>query len=109
MTAADSQTAERGSDNASSIVIAGVPYSRRIGRSFIVALHGATRAIRLYPVDNEAVKKAIDDLTSVTSEILTREGEFELRVTNEFILINQTRLRLDLDNYASFTQILSLF
>jgi len=27
-----------------------------MGRSFIVALYGATRAIRLYPVENEAVK-----------------------------------------------------
>jgi HD-GYP domain-containing protein (c-di-GMP phosphodiesterase class II) len=89
--------------------VGGDPYIRRMGRSFIIALHAATRAIRLYPVENEAVKKALDDLTSVTTEILAREGEFELRVTSEFIFINQTRLRLDLDNYASFTQILSLF
>src|SRR6476620_4565349 len=109
MTAPERYPADRGPANASSSDIAGDPYIRRIGRSFIVALHGATRAIRLYPVENEAVKKALDDLTAVTTEILTREGEFELRVTNEFIFINQTRLRLDLDNYASFTQILSLF
>ena len=89
--------------------VGGDPYIRRMGRSFIIALHGATRAIRLYPVENEAVKKSLDDLTAVTTEILAREGEFELRVTSEFIFINQTRLRLDLDNYASFTQILSLF
>jgi len=100
---------DRTNANASSSDISGDPYIRRMGRSFIISLHGATRAIRLYPVENEAVKKALDDLTSVTTEILTREGEFELRVTSEFIFINQTRLRLDLDNYASFTQILSLF
>jgi HD-GYP domain-containing protein (c-di-GMP phosphodiesterase class II) len=109
MTAPERYALDRSTANASSNDIAGDPYIRRIGRSFIIALHGATRAIRLYPVENEAVKKALDDLTAVTTEILTREGEFELRVTNEFILINQTRLRLDLDNYASFTQILSLF
>ena len=84
--------------SASSSDIGGDPYIRRMGRSFIIALHGATRAIRLYPVENEAVKKSLDDLTGVTTEILTREGEFELRVTSEFIFINQTRLRLDLDN-----------
>ena len=100
---------DRTTANASSSDIGGDPYIRRMGRSFIIALHGATRAIRLYPVENEAVKKALDDLTAVTTEILTREGEFELRVTSEFIFINQTRLRLDLDNYASFTQILSVF
>ncbi len=102
-------TLERAVPNGSSSDIGGDPFIRRIGRSFIIALYGATRAIRLYPVENEAVKKALDELTSVTAEILTREGEFELRVTNEFIFINQTRLRLDLDNYASFTQILSVF
>ena len=109
MTAPERHALDRSLPNASSSDIGGDPYIRRMGRSFIVALHGATRAIRLYPVENEAVKKALDELTAVTTEILTREGEFELRVTNEFIFINQTRLRLDLDNYASFTQILSLF
>src|SRR4029078_5091213 len=102
-------TLEKSTTNASSSDIGGDPYIRRIGRSFIIALYGATPAIRLDPVENEAVKKSLDDLTAVTTEILTREGEFELRVTNEFIFINQTRLPLHLDNYASFTQILSLF
>jgi HD-GYP domain-containing protein (c-di-GMP phosphodiesterase class II) len=102
-------TLDKTTASASSSDVGGDPYIRRMGRSFIIALHGATRAIRLYPVENEAVKKALDDLNTVTTEILTREGEFELRVTSEFIFINQTRLRLDLDNYASFTQILSVF
>jgi HD-GYP domain-containing protein (c-di-GMP phosphodiesterase class II) len=100
---------DRTTTSQSSSDVGGDPYIRRTGRLFIIALHGATRAIKLYPVENEAVKKSLDDLTAVTTEILTREGEFELRVTSEFIFINQTRLRLDLDNYASFTQILSLF
>ena len=102
-------TLDRVTASASSSDIGGDPYIRRVGRSFIIARHGATRAIRLYPVENEAVKKALDELNTVTTEIVTREGEFELRVTSEFIFINQTRLRLDLDNYASFTQILSVF
>ena len=100
---------DRTTTSQSSNDIGGDPYIRRMGRLFIIALHGATRAIKLYPVENEAVKKALDDLTAVTTEILTREGEFELRVTSEFIFINQTRLRLDLDNYASFSHVLSVF
>jgi HD-GYP domain-containing protein (c-di-GMP phosphodiesterase class II) len=41
--------------------------------------------------------------------VLRQEGELELRVSSEFIFVNSTRLRLDLDNYASFSHLLSLF
>jgi HD-GYP domain-containing protein (c-di-GMP phosphodiesterase class II) len=86
----------------------GDPYIRRTGRAFIVALHSALRAIRLYPPENEVVRKGLDEVASIAAAILEREGEIELRVTSEFIFINATRLRLDLDNYASFSQILML-
>jgi hypothetical protein len=65
------------------------------------------RVIRLYPPENEAVRNALADLAQVAREFLEREHELELRASNEFIFVNSTRLRLDLDNYASFSQILS--
>lgn len=86
----------------------GDPFLRRIGRALVVSSYGAIRAIRLYPVENEAVRNALQDLKELADEIVRREGELELKVTAEFIFVNQTRLRLDLDNYASFSQILSL-
>ncbi len=36
-------------------------------------------------------------------------GELELRMSGEFIFVNETRLRLDLDNFASFSHLLALF
>jgi HD-GYP domain-containing protein (c-di-GMP phosphodiesterase class II) len=86
----------------------GDPYARRIGRAFVQTIYGALRAIRLYPVENAAVQKALEELTSVSADILAREREFEFRVAGEFLFINGTRLRLDLDNYASFSHLLSL-
>jgi HD-GYP domain-containing protein (c-di-GMP phosphodiesterase class II) len=86
----------------------GDPYARRIGRAFVHTVYGALRAIRLYPVENAAVQKALDELTSVSADVLSREREFEFRVAGEFLFINGTRLRLDLDNYASFSHLLSL-
>lgn len=82
-------------------------FLRRAGRHLVVAVHGAMRVIRLYPPENEAVTKALDDLAAAAGEILSREQELEFRASAEFIFVNATRLRLDLDNYAAFSQILS--
>ena len=82
---------------------------RRRGKAFILAFYGALRAIKLYPIENAAVVKALEDLTSVTHALLQQERDLEFRTASEFIFINSTRLRLDLDYYASFSQLLSLF
>ena len=87
----------------------GDSYVRRSGRTFIITFYGALRAVKLYPVENEAVKKALEDVTHVANEIIRHENELEIRVSGEFIFLNSTRLRLDLDNYASFSHILSIF
>jgi HD-GYP domain-containing protein (c-di-GMP phosphodiesterase class II) len=83
-------------------------YIRRQGRPFIFALYGALRAIKLYPVENAAVQNALKDLVAVARDILEHEHELECRVSGEFIFLNATRLRLDLDNYASFSFLLTL-
>jgi HD-GYP domain-containing protein (c-di-GMP phosphodiesterase class II) len=82
---------------------------RRLGRTFMLAFYGAMRAIKLYPVENAAVVKALDDLTTTTKALIQQEHELEFRTGGEFIFINSTRLRLDLDNYASFSHLLTLF
>ena len=55
------------------------------------------------------MQKALDDLQATAVGILRTESEVEIRLAGDFIFINQTRLRLELDNYASFSQILALF
>ena len=82
---------------------------RRAGRQLIFSAYGALRAVKLYPVENAAVQKALADLAHQTTELRASEGELELRISGEFIFVNQTRLRLDLDNFASFSHLLSLF
>ena len=90
------------------VEMGGDSYIRRAGRAFIMALYGALRSVKLYPIENAAVQKSVDDLTTVAGDILTREQELEFRASGEFIFINSTRLRLDLDNYASFSFLLSV-
>ena len=84
-------------------------YIRRAGRSLIYAYHGALRSIKLYPVENAAVQRALAELTTLSKEIIAAESELEIRTSGEFIFVNATQLRLDLDNYASFSHLLQLY
>ena len=83
-------------------------YLRVAGREFLGALYTAMRSLKLYPLENPVVQAALDDLAGSATSIIEKEQEVEVRVTGEFIFVNSTRLRLDLDNYASFSHVLSV-
>ena len=78
---------------------------RHAGRAFLVALYAALRSLKLYPVENDAVQRALDDLESAAQELVRTEGEIEVRLTGDFLFVSSVRLRLELENYASFSHI----
>ena len=82
---------------------------RAKGKAMIIALYSALRAVKLYPVGNALVQKGLDELTFASRELAVEEHEVELRVAGEFIFVNGTRLRLDLDNFTAFSHVLSVF
>jgi len=81
---------------------------QRASRAFVVAMHGAVRAVRLYPVENAAVQKAIQELGASAERVTRAEGECTLRRVGEYLFLNDTRLRLTLDNYAAVVYVLGL-
>jgi HD-GYP domain-containing protein (c-di-GMP phosphodiesterase class II) len=81
---------------------------RHGGRLLLLALYAALRSLKLYPVENATVQKALDDLDAAARSLLAVENDLELRMTGDFIFVNATRLRLELDNYASFSHILAM-
>src|SRR5688500_17058900 len=83
-------------------------YLRKIGRTLIISMYSAMRSIKLYPPEHTSVQRALDDVANVAREIAEHEHELEFRVSGEFIFLNETRLRLDLTNYASFGQVLNI-
>jgi HD-GYP domain-containing protein (c-di-GMP phosphodiesterase class II) len=62
----------------------------------------------MYPIENPVVQKGLEELSVVTEELRDTEGDLEFRVSGEFIFVNSTRLRLDLDNYTTFSYLLAL-
>jgi HD-GYP domain-containing protein (c-di-GMP phosphodiesterase class II) len=88
--------------------VAGDAFMRTSGRSFLLAMYAALRSLKLYPIENATAQKSLDDLQAAALAILGPQGEIELRLSGDFIFVNGTRLRLELDNYASFSNILAV-
>lgn len=84
-------------------------FFRHAGRAFLLSFYAALRALKLYPVENAAVQRALDELQSASSHLLDREPELELRLSGDFLFVNGTRLRLELDNFAAFSGLLTTF
>ncbi len=82
---------------------------RHAGREFLISLYTALRSLKLYPLENAQVQRALDEIAASASELLKIEDQLEVRLAGEFIFVNSTRLRLDLDNYASFSHVLHVF
>jgi HD-GYP domain-containing protein (c-di-GMP phosphodiesterase class II) len=83
-------------------------FLRHAGREFLVVFYTSLRSLKLYPVENAQVQKALDDLYAAARHVLDVEPELELRLQGEFIYVNSTRLRLALENYASFSHVLAV-
>ena len=83
-------------------------YLRSAGRDFLGSLYTGMRSLKMYPLENPVVQAALDDLVTKSNNVIEKEQEVEVRVTGEFIFVNSTRLRLDMDNYASFSHVLSV-
>ena len=82
---------------------------RHAGRGLLLELYAALRSLKLYPVENATVQKALYDLEASAEKLSQAEGDIEVRLAGDFIFVNATRLRLELDNYASFSHILTTF
>ena len=81
---------------------------RQGGRSLLLALYTALRSLKIYPLENATVQKSLDDLDASARALLQTEVELEIRMAGDFLFVNGTRLRVELDNYASFSHILAM-
>ncbi len=83
-------------------------FIRASARGLLLTLHSALRALKLYPVENATVQKALDELQSTSTSFLSVDPEIELRLSGDFLFLNSVRLRLELDNFAAFSGVLSM-
>ncbi len=72
------------------------------GRKFLGSVYAALRSLRLYPLENQVVQRALGEVDVNAQGILAGEGYLHLRVAGDFVFVNDVRVRMDLGNYASF-------
>ena len=75
---------------------------QELGGRLLTAFYVALRSLKLYPVQNQQVQQAIDDLHAQMTEFFKHEGGFELQLVGDFFFVNETRLRLDLSPFSTF-------
>jgi HD-GYP domain-containing protein (c-di-GMP phosphodiesterase class II) len=80
---------------------------REAGRSFLFGIYAILRNLRLYPLDNATVQKSLQEFTGFTRQLVAEEGECAFRVQGEYLFLNATRMKLDLDNFTSFSFMLT--
>jgi HD-GYP domain-containing protein (c-di-GMP phosphodiesterase class II) len=79
-----------------------------LGRALVTSVYATAKVMRFYPIENQTVQHAIDELDRVIRRVLEREGVIELRLVGDFLFLNDARLRLDLSDYASFSYVSGL-
>ena len=72
------------------------------GRDLLFAMAAATRALQLYPLENQAVVNALAELDATARALMDQEGELSVRYVGDFFFVNDLRLRIDLASYATF-------
>jgi HD-GYP domain-containing protein (c-di-GMP phosphodiesterase class II) len=73
------------------------------GQVFLTSFYAALQSMKLFPLENQTVQKALDDLHRAAGKLVEREGVIELGLVGDFIFMNDVRLRLDLSTYAAFS------
>ncbi len=75
---------------------------QRRGRDLLFAIAAALRALQLYPLENQTVVRALAELDEVALDLLHDEPQLTVRFVGDFFFVNDLRLRMDLQSYATY-------
>jgi HD-GYP domain-containing protein (c-di-GMP phosphodiesterase class II) len=75
---------------------------QRKGKNLLFSLAAALRALQLYPLENQTVVVALAELSEAAGDVLRAEEQIIVRYVGDFFFINDLRLRIDLQSYATF-------
>ena len=59
------------------------------GRKILASLYATMRSLRLYPLENQVVQRALAEVEANARVSLNREGRMQLRLAGDFVFFNE--------------------
>ncbi len=75
---------------------------QRRGRDLLFAIATTLRSLQLYPLENQTVVTSLTELDWITQDLLAAEEQITVRFVGDFFFVNELRLRVDLQSYATY-------
>ena len=79
-----------------------------VGTEFLSALYAATKALQIYPDENQVVRDAVSQLERLATELIKAEGGLAVWLAGNYIFVNDLRVRVDLTDYATLAALREL-
>lgn len=73
-----------------------------VGPSLIHYLFSASKTVQVHDLNNRATQRVITELLAVLAELLESDGRVSIRVSTDFIVVNNVRVAVDPQNYGPF-------
>ncbi len=70
-------------------------YIKHMGPTLVHSVFTASKTVQLYQLNNEVVRRTLSELIEVIRNIVRQEGRALLRVSAEFLYINDVRISMD--------------
>jgi HD-GYP domain-containing protein (c-di-GMP phosphodiesterase class II) len=77
-------------------------FLRQVGKALVNHLFSAGKTIRLYDMKNRATQRVLGDVAETLRTLFAREPRAVLRVSNDFLLLNDHRIQVDSQHYVPF-------
>jgi HD-GYP domain-containing protein (c-di-GMP phosphodiesterase class II) len=75
---------------------------KHLGFELVTRLFSASKTVHLYDMNNRASQRSLGDLHEAVRQLLDAEGKASIRVSNDLLLINDTRIAVDAQHYGPF-------
>lgn len=77
-------------------------FLKQIGQTLVALLFSASKTVRIYDMNNRATQRVLNDLVETLRTLFARESRGAIRVSNDFLLLNDHRIPVDAQHFAPF-------